>query len=434
MKVLRHYTVPKLTLNSTNNSFFANYIANRNTPSKSTLKDEDNSSCLLYKAFIFFEKKIKEKFPEENGAKIAEYIEMIGEQLKFILITVQNELDAYILFQTLNARGVELTAADLLKNYFLNLLKDNSDDLDLANEMWEKVNSKVSTEKLPDFLRCVINSHEDLVRKSRLFKEIKNIIKTPQAALEFITQIYNSTSLYIALQNSNHSSWNEFSNQNVKYYIDILELLRFKSSLPLLLTAREKLDNEEAFVEILRICAILSIRYSISQARTNKLELNYNKIACNISSGKYKTLKDIIKELKLIDISDDDFKKSFSMYSKKATSGNEAKVVKFLLTSIERHLSNGCDEEIATIEHILPLSSSDNQAIHKLGNYILLESKYNKELKDKNFKEKVVVYSKSKFKLAKYIANNFTSWDSKSIDKYQNYLAKQALAIWHFNA
>ncbi|EOH2438995.1 DUF262 domain-containing protein, partial [Campylobacter jejuni] len=42
---------------------------------------------------------------------------MIGEQLKFIVIIVQNELDVYVLFQTLNARGVELTAADLLKNY-----------------------------------------------------------------------------------------------------------------------------------------------------------------------------------------------------------------------------------------------------------------------------------------------------------------------------
>ncbi|EOH1527003.1 GmrSD restriction endonuclease domain-containing protein [Campylobacter jejuni] len=50
---------------------------------------------------------------------------MIGEQLKFIVIIVQNELDVYVLFQTLNARGVELTATDLLKNYFLNLLKMN---------------------------------------------------------------------------------------------------------------------------------------------------------------------------------------------------------------------------------------------------------------------------------------------------------------------
>lgn len=422
--------VPKLTLNNTNNNFFTHYIINQNTPDKPTLADEDNSNYLLYKAFDFFQKKIKEKFQEEDGKTIAEYVEMIGEQLKFIVIIVQNELDAYVLFQTLNARGVELTAADLLKNYFLNLLKNESEILNQANLMWENINNKISTEKIPDFLRSVINSQIDLVTKNRLFKEVKKNIKTSEEAFNFISKLHSLSSLYLALQNSNHSSWNDFAVQDVKYYIYILELLRFKSSLPLLLIAKEKITSDQDFVKILKACAILSIRYSISKTRTNKLESNYNKIACNIFHNKYKNTKEIIDALKLIDIDDNDFKKSFSIYSKKATSGNDAKIVKFLLVSIERHLSGGvCDEQIATIEHILP-SSLNDEKVHKLGNYILLEKKYNHELKNKKFEEKISIYSKSNFKLPRYIAENFKTWDTKSIDQYQNFLAKQALALW----
>ncbi|EJV0519450.1 DUF262 domain-containing protein [Campylobacter lari] len=422
--------VPKLTLNNTNNNFFTTYIINQNIPDKPTLTDADNSNCLLYKAFNFFQKKIKEKFQEEDGKKIAEYVEMIGEQLKFIVIIVQNELDAYVLFQTLNARGVELTAADLLKNYFLNLLKNESKILNQANLMWENINNKISTEKIPDFLRSVINSQTDLVTKNRLFKEVKKNIKTSKEAFDFISKLHNLSSLYLALQNSNHNSWNDFSEQDVKHYIDILELLRFKSSLPLLLIAKEKTTNDKDFTKILRACAILSIRYSISKTRTNKLESNYNKIACNIFHDKYKNTKEIIDALKLIDIDDNDFEKSFSIYSKKATSGNDAKIVKFLLTNIERHLSGGiCDEQTATIEHILPSSSNDEKA-HKLGNYILLEKKYNQKLKDKKFEEKISIYKESNFKLPKYIAENFKTWNAKSIDQYQNFLAKQALALW----
>ncbi|ECK8521137.1 HNH endonuclease, partial [Campylobacter jejuni] len=115
----------------------------------------------------------------------------------------------------------------------------------------------------------------------------------------------------------------------------------------------------------------------------------------NIFYDKYKNANEIIKALKLIDIDDNDFKKSFSIYSKKATSGNDEKV-------------------------------------HKLGNYILLEAKYNQQLKNKNFKEKIDIYSKSNFKLAQYVAENFKTWDTKSIDQYQNFLAKQALALWKF--
>ncbi len=422
--------VSKLTLNNTNNNFFTTYIINQNIPDKATLADADNSNRLLHEAFVFFQKKIKEKFQEEDGKKIAEYVEMIGEQLKFIVIIVQNELDAYVLFQTLNARGVELTAADLLKNYLLNLLKNESEILNQANLMWENINNKISTEKIPDFLRSVINSQTDLVTKNRLFKEVKKNIKTSKEAFDFISKLHNLSSLYLALQNSNHNSWNDFSEQDVKHYIDILELLRFKSSLPLLLAAKEKITNDKDFTKILRACAILSIRYSISKTRTNKLESNYNKIACNIFHDKYKNTKEIINALKSIDIDDNDFKKSFSMYSKKATSGNEAKIVKFLLTNIERHLSGGiCDEQTATIEHILPFSSNDEK-VNKLGNYILLEKKYNQELKDKKFEEKISIYEKSNFKLAKYIAENFKTWDAKSIDQYQNFLAKQALALW----
>ncbi|EDP2653652.1 DUF1524 domain-containing protein, partial [Campylobacter jejuni] len=422
--------VPKLTLNNTNNNFFTHYIINQNIPDKPTLADEDNSNYLLYKAFNFFQKKIKEKFQEEDGKIIAEYVEMIGEQLKFIVIIVQNELDAYVLFQTLNARGVELTAADLLKNYFLNLLKNEPEILNQANLMWENINNKISTEKIPDFLRSVINSQIDLVTKNRLFKEVKKNIKTSEEAFNFISKLHKLSSLYLALQNSNHSSWNDFTAQDAKYYIDILELLRFKSSLPLLLIAKEKIVDDQDFIKILKACAILSIRYSISKTRTNKLESSYNKIACNIFHSKYKNTKEIIDALKSIDIDDNDFKKSFSIYSKKATSGNDAKIVKFLLVNIERHLSGGiCDEQIATIEHILP-SSLNNEKVHKLGNYILLEKKYNQELKDKKFEEKISIYNKSSFKLPRYIADNFKTWDTKSIDQYQNFLAKQALALW----
>ncbi|MBZ7953780.1 DUF262 domain-containing protein [Campylobacter sp. W0018] len=425
--------VPKLTLNKTNNNFFTTYIINQNIPNKSTLADADKSNLLLHKAFGFFQRKIKEKFQKEDGKKIAEYVEMIGEQLKFIVIVVQNELDAYVLFQTLNARGAELTAADLLKNYFLSLLKNDSEALEQANAMWEDINNKISTEKIPDFLRSVVNFQTDSVTKNRLFKEVRKDIKTSEKAFSFISKLHNLSSLYLALQNSNHNSWNEFSQQDAKYYIDILELLRFKSSLPLLLVAKEKIINDQEFTKILKVCAILSIRYSISKTRTNKLESNYNKIACNIFYDKYKNTNEIIKALKLIDIDDNDFKKSFSIYSKKATSGNDAKIVKFLLVNIERHLSGGiCDEQLATVEHILPSSSKDEK-VHKLGNYILLEEKYNQQLKNKNFKEKINIYSQSNFKLAQYVSREFKVWDAKSIQKYQNFLADQALAIWKIN-
>ena len=54
------------------------------------------------------------------------FLEKISDNLIFILITVDDDISAYTVFETLNARGVELTTTDLLKNYFLNKAADFS--------------------------------------------------------------------------------------------------------------------------------------------------------------------------------------------------------------------------------------------------------------------------------------------------------------------
>lgn len=49
----------------------------------------------------------------------------------------------------------------------------NQKILNQANLMWENINNKISTEKIPDFLRSVINSQIDLVTKIDFLKKLK---------------------------------------------------------------------------------------------------------------------------------------------------------------------------------------------------------------------------------------------------------------------
>jgi uncharacterized protein with ParB-like and HNH nuclease domain len=46
----------------------------------------------------------------------------MSDKLFFTVITVTDELNAYRVFETLNARGVRLSATDLLKNYLFSVL------------------------------------------------------------------------------------------------------------------------------------------------------------------------------------------------------------------------------------------------------------------------------------------------------------------------
>lgn len=430
--------VPKLSLNHTNNNFFTHYIVKRIEPSAAQLRNEDSSNQLMFKAFEFFKKKIKERIVSDNGEEFAEYIGNIGSQLKFIQIAVQNELDAYTLFETLNARGVELTSADLLKNYLFNLLKSNENEIKLADNKWKEINSKIPTKDLPDYFRCVMNSEIELVRKNKLFKRFKEHIKDIKSAARFLDRLYTSASLYLALQNSNDAIWGNFGNsQTIKKYIKILDLFKVKIPMVLLLVSLETFEKQEdKFVKILRACTILAIRYSITHTRTNILEISYNKIACEIFKNKNNIkIKEILKQLENVNVSDDAFKDAFVKYTKKATSGNDAKIVKFLLVSIENHLSgaNYNDEQV-TIEHILPKSKergyNKSDIIHRLGNYTLLSESDNQTLKNVDYDKKIERYKNSKFKLTQHIANTYQKWDINSINGFQKYLATQALALW----
>ena len=53
---------------------------------------------------------------------MARFVDGAVDRLFFTIITVTDELNAFKVFETLNARGVRLSATDLLKNYLFSVV------------------------------------------------------------------------------------------------------------------------------------------------------------------------------------------------------------------------------------------------------------------------------------------------------------------------
>ena len=90
---------------------------------------------------------INEHFGEKKP-KIVSYLKHLRDcilQMHFISIELDNDDDAYLIFETLNTRGKDLRASDLLKNHFMRLLPVKTKGLDTAKNLWadtmEKLNS-----------------------------------------------------------------------------------------------------------------------------------------------------------------------------------------------------------------------------------------------------------------------------------------------------
>ena len=81
---------------------------------------------------------IEELFPEELKDKTLPYfIDWLIDNVMFVEIKTYSDEDAYTIFETMNDRGLNLTATEMLKGYLLSNLDSDENKIKL-NELWKK--------------------------------------------------------------------------------------------------------------------------------------------------------------------------------------------------------------------------------------------------------------------------------------------------------
>ncbi|MCI5141249.1 MAG: DUF262 domain-containing protein, partial [Candidatus Electrothrix sp. ATG1] len=154
----------KLTLNRHNDRFYQDYLV---PIERLPQRGLNASEHLLRKAFLWFKTRLKADI-ETSGEKIAGFVDQTVDRLFFTVITVTDELNAFKVFETLNARGVRLSATDLLKNYLFSVISKegaHSSELRTLEERWEAIIGLLGSDSFPEFLRIFWNSGHKLVRK-----------------------------------------------------------------------------------------------------------------------------------------------------------------------------------------------------------------------------------------------------------------------------
>jgi len=440
------FITSKLELNSINDSFFSAYIVQLRTPAKAILIKEDNSNKLLLKAYDYFYQKLKEKLKNKDGKEIDSYLsDFVADKIKFIQISVEDELGAYTLFETLNARGVELTSTDLLKNYLFSLVGDGTTrggGYKVLLSDWNMISNVVGTKDFPNFLRYFINSKKALVRHNNLYKEVKKTISNHEQVFAMVEELKELASVYVAFKNPSDELWASFGKfKELKTYFEELKLFGVSQQVPLLLSVYRHFDENE-FVRVVRICSVISFRYAtIGKLNPNEMERVYNKCAIKVANKELTNSREVFENLKTIYVDDEAFENSFSSIS---IDIGKRKLIKYILISIENQKAGqdyGYDESDATIEHILPqnidLDSqwaenfSDDERENltsRLGNYLLLEVNKNKDIGNKYFDEKKEVYKTSKYLMTNSF--NYSQWNIDNIKQHQKEFAKIAKGVW----
>lgn len=426
----------KLLLNENNDGFYQSNLINLREPRN--IRSLPKSNQLLWQAFDYYSQWLAELTEIiKDGEKLATFLtDTVAQRLLFIQINVEDELNAYTVFETLNARGIELSSTDLLKNYLFSLFQ-GPDDLQEAQRQWRRIISTVQMERFPEFLRYCLSLQHTRVRRERLFKLVRESVKDAQQAFDLLDQLENYSSLFIALGNPNDEFWRDTPENSP--YIHELNLFRVKQVYPTLFAAYEKF-SEQDFTRLLKLSTVISFRYSVvSSLNPNELEALYNKVAIAISDGKTTNPREVFNVLRPVYVPDQKFQQDFDFLSI-STKGQKKKLVRYILIKLEEDASGRRNEEDSfSVEHVLPESPSEEwrrqftdsqieEMVYRLGNLTPLEPALNRDIGQQRYQTKQESYQRSVYTLTQKITAE--EWTPDTIAARQRSLAQRAAHIW----
>lgn len=436
----------KLVLNETDDAFFQEFIINQKELPKHARPPDSNRR--LMEARVFFRSRWISLVGENSTGEelIAAFQETMGTQLAFTTITVDDELNAYSVFETLNARSLQLTSTDLLKNYLFSLLKGGRVDLEQAQRQWRRIVDTVEAPTLPSFLRQFWISRRKLVRADRLFRALKAEILTRESAFALLDGLEAAALWFRALADPNDEVW--IDSPDCRVHLRALNLLEVSQHYPLLLACFATNFDMKRIETVLRTCLVVFIRHTVVGRRNpSELELRFSQLAIDVTNGTLQSPRAIWMGpngrdgLRDVYVSDDDFKADFARLDL-AKRGRRARLPRYLLFALDLSLggpSGDFETSPETLEHVLPENPGEGWSTfteedkrrftNRLGNYVLLGRDANRSLGTSDFSKKVLVYAKSSRPTTR-LAAEAEQWSPQAILSRQERLAEAAIKVW----
>lgn len=447
-------TDSKLQLNRYSDAFYRNYLVPLDKLPKRGLNDAERR---LGGAFEWFRDKMRARVADvaDAGAAVARFVEAVADNLLFTAIVVTDELNAFRVFETLNARGVNLSATDLLKNHLMSLMTPAALDSSAPGssvplpleERWERIFRALGDGTVfPEYLRVFWNSRHELVRENRLFKVVRGDVGTAAAARDLLRGLDAEVEVFAALRDPRDERWGPGEREA----LEVLRLFGDGACLSMLLACYRAFfeRRRDDFVAIAQAAVVASFRNGIIGGRvTHAMESLSNAIAVRVAAGEYDSRGAVMAALREGSVGDEEFIAAFAEKSLDGY-GRGRKIARYVLFELERHYCGRAkfDREDGrwTIEYVLPENAGPEweacvteaqQArwVYRLGNMTLLKARHGREVENAVYAVKRAVYSESDFMITRAIGERCDEWNEAKIAARQGYIARAAAEIWRLS-
>lgn len=403
--------------------------------------------------------------PENHSAKVVENYNYFLGQLneeniqsvykgikKLIIVDVILERDKdnpQLIFESLNSTGVDLTQADLIRNYILmGQPMDVQEDLYLKYwyPMEQSFGEKIDW--LAWFIRDYLTMKQGAIPNiSAVYEEYKLFLHSKtgfNSVTEAVIDLYKYSKYYVRL------TLKKETDVTIAHLFSELRKLKIDTSYPFLLAVygdyEDQIINRDELIAIIRLVANYVFRRAVCGIPTNSLNKTFATLYKRVKRETY--LESVQAAFLLMDgyrrfPNDIEFKRELQIkdvYNFRSRN--------YLLESLENfNRKELVNAENYTIEHILPqnpntpiewqLELGENwkkvkeKFLHTIGNFSL--TGYNSELSDRPFSNKKTL--EGGFNTSPLFLNESVrvepTWDETAIKNRASKLADRAINVWN---
>ncbi len=368
--------------------------------------------------------------------------------LNLIFITLDNEDDAYLIFETLNTRGKDLALTDLVKNHFSKHLKAKG-SVDHAKLKWEAmletIHNSSSDIASDNFIYHFWSSRYEAVPLKKLFPKIKKEI-TKAKSKDYLNALVSDSKIYRSIHEPTYQwSKNELAVSNSLY---ALQMFKLSQPTPATMSLVRAYRDEKIKYKKLRdtLSAIEKFHFvftAITSSRSSGgISAMYSSFAIKLFESKdTQEASNLINEFtnKLRDKrpSIEEFKVAFKEVVYTNSNSKQKNLVRYILRKFSTYYEYKypVDFDELTIEHLHPqkkIGEGDwtEPSVGCLGNLIFIDEKINGELDTKTFSEKKEILLDKGYDLPEFIIDT-SEWTPEIVYEHADHMAEVAYSkIW----
>ena len=198
----------------------------------------------------YIDQLLKTESPSAHIRVLTDWIDFIKKSARVIVFPVPTALGAFVLFETMNDRGLKTTQADLVKNFLFGEAESDG-RIDDAQDRWSSMNGKLEIlgddDVTLNYVHQMAISYWGYITDKELMQHVMNKATGSGPAISYLTKLDESANLYAAIRSASNSHWKDYPDGTVAA-VRTLSFLPMEPMKPLMMAVARHFSKPETFL------------------------------------------------------------------------------------------------------------------------------------------------------------------------------------------